>query len=287
MVIIMNDKEHKVKYGTNLFGGFGISDTEQLPIIKETGFDAFFTGWSRADRSAPLRLAEAGSKAGLFYETVHAPFGRMNSMWLDGGEGDDWRDMMIECVDDTAAAGVGIMVTHVTVAAVAPPPSEIGRTRFLKLAEHAAKRGVKIALENLEIPEHLAYLFEKLDGLDNIGFCWDTGHNLCYTPETDMMELYGDKLICLHINDNNGIKTPGVITWHDDSHFMPFDGRVDWQGVANRLDAAGWQGFMTQEMSRGKDGCEKIEAYSNMTLREYLEKSLGRLQKIGDLRRRG
>lgn len=272
------------RYGTNILGGFGIDGVEQLKIIRETGFDAFFTGWSKKDRSAVIRYAEAAAQVGLFYETVHAPFGRMNSMWVDGLEGDDWRDMLIECADDTAAAGVGIMVTHVTVASTAPPPSETGYRRFLELAEHAAKIGVKIALENLEIPEHLACLFERLGRMDNIGFCWDTGHNLCYTPEIDMMELYGDRLICLHINDNNGISTPRVITWHDDSHFLPFDGKVDWEGVALRLNKTGWDGILTQEVNRGKEGCEKLSAYSEMSYREFLAKSLRRLKKLNALR---
>lgn len=272
------------KYGTNIIGGFGVPGDEQLKIIAETGFSAFFTGWSRKNRSEVMRFAEAGARTGLVYETVHAPFERMNSMWVEGAEGDDWRDMMIECVDDTAAAGVGIMVTHVTVASVAPAPSEIGYRRFLAIAERAAAKGVQIALENLEIPEHLEYLFGRLAGMDNIGFCWDTGHNLCYTPDIDMMKLYGNKLICLHINDNNGVTKPGVITWHDDAHFMAFDGKVDWQGVAERLDMAGWSGYMTQEMSRGKDHCEKIARYAEMDFRQYLGESLERLKKLNSLR---
>ncbi len=273
-------------YGTNLIGGFGISSEDQIKIISETGFRAFFSGWSRNNRDEVMRLAEAGARSGLVYETVHAPFMRMNSMWVEGSEGDDWRDMLIECVDDTAAVGVGIMVTHVTVASVAPAPSEIGFRRFLAVAERAAKKGVKIALENLEIPEHLEFLFSRLGGMNNIGFCWDTGHNLCYTPDIDMMKLYGDKLLCLHINDNDGVSNPGTITWHDDSHFMPFDGKVDWQGVAERLDRAGWNGIMTQEMSRGKDGCKKIDRYFEMTYRQYLEETLARLKKLNGLRRK-
>ncbi len=274
-----------VKYGTNVIDGFGVGVEEQLGIIAETGFSAFFTGWNRKDRGAIMRYAEAGARAGLVYETVHAPFDRMNSMWVEGSEGDDWRDMLRECVDDTAAAGVGIMVTHVTVASVAPAPSEIGYRRFLAVVERAAAKGVRIALENLEIPEHLEYLFGRLSGMDNVGFCWDTGHNLCYTPGIDMMKLYGSKLICLHTNDNNGVSTPGVITWHDDAHFMPLDGKVDWQGVADRLDSAGWNGIVTQELSRGKNGCEKIARYADMTCRQYLSETLARLKTLHAMRK--
>ncbi len=278
------DKREKTLYGTNIIGGFGIGGEEQLDIIAETGFSAFFTGWNREKPNEPSRLAEAGARAGLIYEAVHAPFGRMNSMWVEGIEGDDWRDMLIECVDKTAEAGALIMVTHATVAATAPEPSEVGYARFRALAERAAARGIKIALENLEIPEHLEYLFLRLGDLDNVGFCWDTGHNLCYTPDVDMMELYGQRLICLHINDNNGMRTPGVVTWHDDSHFMPFDGRVDWQGVADRLNKANWRGIMTQEMSRGKECCDRVARYSEMTYREYLADTLERLERIDALR---
>ena len=275
----------KVRYGTGIIGGFGITAYEQLPHIREAGFESFFSGWSRDKKGEPQHLAELGAKLGLFYETVHAPFSKMNSIWVDGLEGDGYCDMLLDCIDDAAEARVGIVVTHVTVASVAPPPSEIGLTRFRALAEHAAARGVKLALENLEIPEHLEFLFKKLEEYENVGFCWDTGHNLCYTPEIDMMKLYGDRLLCLHINDNKGITTPGVITWHDDSHLMPFDGYVDWQGVADRLDSVGWSGIMNQELSRGKDHCEKLEKYAAMNFREFLDESLARLRRISGLRR--
>jgi sugar phosphate isomerase/epimerase len=41
------------------------------------------------------------------------------------------------------------------------------------------------------------------------GFCWDIGHNACYSPHIDMAKKYGQRLKCLHIHDNRGITRPG------------------------------------------------------------------------------
>ena len=48
-----------------------------------------------------------------------------------------------------------------------------------------------------------------------------------------MLALYGEKLICTHLNDNLGIKDfEGKTTWHDDLHLLPFDGIADWNKIA-------------------------------------------------------
>ena len=41
----------------------------------------------------------------------------------------------------------------------------------------------------------------------------------------DMLELYGDRLIATHINDNLGVSnSDGKIFRTDDLHLLPFDG---------------------------------------------------------------
>ena len=111
--------------------------------------------------------------------------------------------------------------------------------------------------------------------MKQVGFCWDTGHNNCYTPDIDMMALYGDRLICTHINDNLGIvEHPPAITWHDDVHYMPFDGTVDWNAAAARIRAAGYSGTLTLELTSKKKVPQNPDTrYERMSFEEFVRES--------------
>lgn len=248
--------------------------TEQLRIIKDAGFSSFFTGWSKG---RPIdKYADTAAKLGLTYQTLHAPFSGMNCIWEDGIDGDNYQKIFTDCIDDCSANGIGIMVTHVTVATVAPPPSDIGAYRFGNIIEHAAKKNVTIALESLEIPEHLAFLFEKYGDASNLGFCHDCGHNLCYTPDIDMMALYGNRLVCTHMHDNFGVKTPGVITYHDDLHYLPFDGKVDYKKVGEDMKKYGKNVPVTLELNYAA----KPEYKEKWTEEEFIYEAYLRAVKI-------
>ncbi len=271
---------NKRRLGIGLGMGYSVPRLEQLEVIEDAGFSAFFTMWSDA---APVTgLRERAEALGLEYETLHAPFVGMNSIWSDGVDGDDYRDMLLRNVDCCADNGIGIMVTHVTVAAVAPPPSRVGAERFRSIFDRAGERGVRIALENLEIPEHLAFLFDVARDMKQVGFCWDTGHNNCYTPGIDMMALYGDRLICTHINDNLGIvESPPAITWHDDLHYIPFDGNVDWNAAANKLRAANYSGILTLELTSKKKVQQNPDTrYMKMSFEEFVRESYAAAQRF-------
>jgi len=249
---------------------------DQLPLIKAAGFDSFFTSWSPTQ---PIETyANIAQKCGLIYETLHAPFDHMNDMWLDNIEGDACLKRLMSCVDSCSNNGIGKMITHVTVSSVAPPVSKIGETRFGKLIEHADKSSVKIALENLEIPEHLSYLFDKFSDCKNVGFCWDCGHNNCYTPNTDMMELYSDRLICTHIHDNFGVKNPPIITWHDDLHYMPFDGNIDFSEFGKKIKKSGYQDILTVELN-----VQAKPEYKVLSTEDFIKEAYKRALKIAEL----
>lgn len=261
------------KLGISAGMGMNIPIEAQLPMIKSAGFSSFFTGWTRERNIASI--ADTASKVGLVYQTLHAPFSKMNCIWEEGTDGDDYQKMFCDCVDSCGDNGIGIMITHVTVAAVAPPPSEIGAYRFGKIIEHAAKRGVTIALENLEIPEHLAFLFNRYGDAANLGFCHDCGHNHCYTPNIDMMELYGDRLVCTHMHDNFGMKDPSVVTWHDDLHYLPFEGSVDFKKVGMDMKKYGKDVPITLELN-----IHSKPEYEAMTPEEFIFNAAERAKMI-------
>jgi 2-dehydro-3-deoxygluconokinase len=101
---------------------------------------------------------------------------------------------------------------------------------------HADRLGISIAFENLEGPEFLAALLRRYGDCGHVGYCWDSGHELCYAPGWDFLSHYGDRLLMTHLNDNLGISDPqGEINWLDDLHLLPYDGMIDWEYIFGTL----------------------------------------------------
>jgi sugar phosphate isomerase/epimerase len=118
-----------------------------------------------------------------------------------------------------------------------------------RVADEAAEAGVKIALENLtgywgEIGV-LREVIEKV-GSPALGICFDTSHaNVQKLDVPAAIRECGDRLCCLHLSDNNG---------GSDQHLMPYQGKVDWQGVVTALKAVRYSGALNFEMP-GENGC--------------------------------
>lgn len=141
------------------------------------------------------------------------------------------------------------MVSHVMIGFDKHTPTETGLGNFERIVSEADKLGVKIAFENTEGEEYLAAVMEHFKDCDTVGFCLDTGHEICYNPGSDMLSLYGDRLIHTHINDNLGV-CGDEITYLDDLHLLPFDGVCDFDGVAGRLVRCGYDGTLTFELKQ-------------------------------------
>ena len=82
-----------------------------------------------------------------------------------------------------------------------------------------------LAVENINYQKPFIDIFDNIDHL-YLKFCYDSGHNNCFDPDFDYLEKYGDKLICLHLHDNNGIQ---------DQHTLNKFGTIDWNKIAKKL----------------------------------------------------
>jgi len=97
------------------------------------------------------------------------------------------------------------------------------------LLGHAKKRGIRIAIENIfeNNPENLVALLERIVDED-FGLCFDTGHfNLFSTITlTEWLSLVGERIIELHIHDNDGTR---------DNHMAPGKGKFDFETLFRKL----------------------------------------------------
>lgn len=252
------------EFGCQPFGHNAEERIECLRMMKDIGFTNYFIGISTYEDAD--KIINAAENIGIRLETIHSPFKDINRMWYDDPSGEGPLNMMLECLSFCADHKVPIMVIHESANRVGPDMSNAGLVRFRKIFEKGNELGVKIAVENVRRTNHLARIFHENRDIP-VYFCWDSGHELCYTPGVDHVAFLGDKLICTHLHDNRGI-------YMGDDHILPFDGNMNWQRKADFVKAAGYKGPLTMEIVRYRD------LYNDWTDEQYLKTALERVKRF-------
>ncbi len=272
---------------TKLVLGTGLSFNdipvkEQIKRIKKAGWDGVFVGFGTEEFSL-AELAETAKAEGLFIQSVHAPFYKVADLWDEGEAGDFEMERQIRVLRETAEIGVDLVIMHAIIGMTKNTPTTLGVERYRKIAEAARELGVRIAIENTEGEMYLEALMDGLRDLENVGFCIDTGHEMCYNGCRDLITKYGDRLIATHLNDNMG-QTGETLTWHDDSHLIPFDGKADWKGIADRFKKIGFKGPLTFELnSKNTPGRHVSDIYADLDFDGFVSLALERARKFREL----
>lgn len=265
---------------------YGIDVKEQIKLFKKVGFDGFFAEWSK-DRDIKA-IKEYGDSLGMIFQSIHAPFEKMDSMWHEDTGTQSAIEELIDCATDCSENNIPIMVCHAFIGFERHEPTPQGIENFKKVVEFAAEHSVKIAFENTEGDEYLAALMEAFKDCENVGFCWDTGHEMCYNRSNDMMALYGDRILCTHLNDNLGIRDfDGKITYIDDLHLLPFDGIADWDNIVHRLNCHGFNDILTFELNTlSKPERHENDKYADMPIERYVTEAYVRACRVAELKRK-
>ena len=265
------------KFAINLMGGSGLSPDEHVALLHRLGWDGFFTGW---DPDKTAAYAEAAEKYGMIYTSIHAPFTQVRYLWDEGELGEQVTEELIACVRDCAAHRVPVMVIHPFIGFGEHTPTEAGLCNFGKIIAEADALGVRLGFENVEGEEYLAAIFERYAGHPSLGFCFDTGHELCYNRGKDMLALYGSALCHTHFNDNVGV-TGEDIFWTDDLHLLMGDGIADWEGIMRRIRACDYDGVLTCELTfSNKPEKNTHDGYSAMGHEVFYRLALERVRSI-------
>ena len=167
---------------------------------------------------------------------------------------------------------------HTTVSSSAPKTSHIALTRYRKLVMEAEKQGVKLAFENLEFIRHLSLILYTFRS-ENVGFCYDVGHEVCYTPGLKYLPLFGDRLFCTHIHDNDGFPEDKVVDHKSDHHKIPFDGSIDFEKVCKDIKDCGFKGSLMLEVSSH----EPYNFYKDLTPEQFYGKAYEAAVKLRNL----
>ena len=261
--------------------GMGFSDIsipEQIVRIKKAGWDGVFTGWDEENGNRGFR--DVIDREGLIYHSIHAPFDNIHTLWEEGENGERQTERQIRCLRDCADANVQLVIMHAIIGMERCTPNELGIERFGRIFEEARKLGITVALENTEGEVYLEALLNAYSDCLNVGFCIDTGHEMCYNYSRDLITKYGSRLVSTHLNDNMKI-TGEKLTWRDDSHLLPFDGLADWDGIAERLNKVGYKGPLTFELRyTNKPERHTNDIYAHLNFDSFVALALERARRF-------
>lgn len=234
---------------------FNISFEERLMLIKDNGFDGVMLGFSEGLMYTQYEIAD---KFNLEIENVHSPFDRMNALWEICPVSDYILNRTLECIDICGRNSVDKVVVHPTDGLIPPQVGKFGLNNFYRLINEACKKGVTLLFENIQIPEFLDIIFENFGSCENVKFCYDIGHENCFSKGTNCLEKFSKYLSALHIHDNNG---------ESDGHMIPYDGNIDYDIFLRRLKSVGYDGAMSLELYTSKSPVYENVSYADFVAR--------------------
>lgn len=256
--------------------GFSVENNYPIPISDAVsllhciGFDAVSFNWKSGISLAPG--VECANKLGMHVQYLHAPQGAYHSLWIQ--KDPEMLQLLLQALEDCRNWAIPLYVMHVCSDFVdITPDCSIGEQNFRRITDTAAQYGIAVAFENTAKPAYLKTLMELYQSDANVGYCWDSGHEQCYTPQVDHLQLYGHRLLATHLNDNMGMRCNGCPNKADDLHLIPHDGIADWDRQISRLKGAKKLDILNFELKRvSKPDVQTIRLYDDMTLCAYFEK---------------
>lgn len=260
-----------IKTGIFFWYGFIIDSDLSLKMIKAAGFDSVIFWWGdefQALLGSKEKLHGRAQKLGLSTENVHLPYQYADSLWIDTLDGDALVDNYKRTLQSCRSVGINKAVIHLTHSKQPPPVSAIGMARMAKLVAFAEHIGVKIACENIEFPEHLDSVLRQIDS-PCLGFCYDTGHHHVAMQNIDLLAKYGNRLLAIHLHDNDGIT---------DQHRLPGDGKINWQPIIQAIKQTPYCGSYTLEST-----CRPLDDSSVKEAANYLRLARASLAKLIEL----
>lgn len=119
---------------------------------------------------------------------------------------------------------------------------ETAKNSLYKLAQIGKREGGTICVEDLPracLGNTSAEILYLLEADESLRVCFDTNHLLTEDP-IHFIEAVGEKIVTLHVSDYDFI---------NERHWLPGEGKIDWQALLNALKKAGYKGPWLYEVS--------------------------------------
>lgn len=269
------------KLGINSNNECGKSARDVFNNIKTAGFTDVMISFKANEIEETILQAK---ESGLNIPFVHFITKHANDLWAKGESNIRYINEVIEQIKICGKYNIPVAVMHGTVGGaseLALPPSKHGVESMLKILKVAEECNVKIALENLDKPnfEQFTYLLDNINS-KWLGLCYDAGHHNLYAPEVDILEKYGDRILAVHLHDN-------LMDWEygydytRDLHYLPFDGKVDFEKVCKNLAKTGYDSTIMLEVHKKGMGSPRL--YDETPVDEYLQSAYTKAETIANM----
>lgn len=227
--------------GISFYYGFNTDAKTRAQNIKNAGFDCIITSPDpRFNKQNGTLKKQVGyfKKFGIKHSSLHMQYSTnlLPYFWQDCKLGNKLEKTLKKDVLIAKKYGFKCVVVHLS-----GTPNQIGYNRLNRVLKVCEKVNIPLAIENINDPNCFFKTFENIKN-DYLLFCYDSGHNNAFDPETDYLTLFADKLICLHLHDNYGkdateeqLKKVNVIPFNLDMHTINKYGTINWNIIAKKL----------------------------------------------------
>lgn len=203
-----------------------------------------------ADYKAIKKMAD---EYGVELWSFHLPFKPFKLIDISTSD-NEWRKKSVsyqaEILKKAADAGLDKFVLHSGGITKRETQAEVDERleraceSYAEMAEIAAKEGAVICIENLPpvcVGKDVEEIKKLLSADERLRVCFDTNH-LLPGDGAEFIHALKDKLVTIHVSDYDFV---------NERHWLPGEGKVDWQKIYNALIEVGYKGPWLYEVSPG------------------------------------
>lgn len=191
-------------------------------------------------------IYEWSTKYGIELWSFHLPFSPFSKLDIsDKAISQSAVACLSEFIKKGSDIGIDKFVIHPSVEPIADSERydrmECSKASLAQLAEIAKNNGAVIAVEDLPrtcLGRNSDEITELLSAHDSLRACFDTNHLLTQDP-VDFIHKLGNKIVTLHVSDYDFV---------NERHWLPGEGKVNWQAVLQALKETGYNGVWLYEV---------------------------------------
>ena len=185
-------------------------------------------------------------------------------------------EYLAEYIKKGADAGIEKFIIHPSGEPIVPflrrKHMENAKESLFRLTEVAKANGAVLCAEDLPrtcLGRDSDEISELLSVSDDLAVCLDTNHLLTESLP-DFIRKVGGRIVTTHISDYD---------FKDEKHWLPGEGKIDWNGVVSALEDVGYNGVWLYEV--GYKAPASMPRSRDLTALDFAENAAKIFQKAG------